>query len=399
MLDSFGAQLRRHREEQKIDLIAISAQTKIKLSLLEELERDDVSHWPSGLFRRAYIRSYAHAIRLDPDVVVRDFLAAHPDPAEVVTTEAIAAAVDGGRKNTSPPTRLRYIVGSAIESLAKLRRTPAVENLVAAEGGWVDMSSPAPARQPAGEDDAASPWVEPTLAEETMAEALAESAVALADVPSSSQIEPAAVFEPPPQPEPAVPVTAAPIEHATLNASAAASQPDLLAVAQLCTELGCVQSAADVQRVLKETARILDAAGLILWIWDPTIDGLRPALAHGYSDRLLAQLPAVSRSADNATAAAFRSGEACAIDGCGETSGAVVVPLIAADGCAGVLAIELRQGAEPTASRRAVAMIFAALLAQLVGPSSMTGLEDEEDEQEVAPANYTSGLRRTSVQH
>src|SRR4029450_14102990 len=86
MPDSFGARLRERREQQQVALSTIAEQTKIKVSLLEALERDDVSHWPSGIFRRAFIRAYAHAIGLEPDVVVRDFLAVHPDPVEDVST-------------------------------------------------------------------------------------------------------------------------------------------------------------------------------------------------------------------------------------------------------------------------------------------------------------------------
>src|SRR5690349_20475654 len=84
MHETFGARLRRRREEQAIALVTIANQTKIKASLFDELERDNVSHWPSGLFRRAYIRAYATAIGLDPEPVVREFLTVHPDPAEIV---------------------------------------------------------------------------------------------------------------------------------------------------------------------------------------------------------------------------------------------------------------------------------------------------------------------------
>ena len=87
MTGGFGARLRKRRETQNIDLAAIADQTKIKRSLLEALERDDLSHWPCGIFRRAWFRSYAQAIGLDPDSSVREFLEAHPDP------EEIAAAV------------------------------------------------------------------------------------------------------------------------------------------------------------------------------------------------------------------------------------------------------------------------------------------------------------------
>ena len=52
MTSSFGARLRQQREERGIPLSVIAGQTKIKLSLLEGLERDDLAHWPPGIFRR-----------------------------------------------------------------------------------------------------------------------------------------------------------------------------------------------------------------------------------------------------------------------------------------------------------------------------------------------------------
>jgi transcriptional regulator with XRE-family HTH domain len=66
MPESFGARLRQRRERQQISLTTIAEQTKTQLSLLEALERDDVSHWPAGTFRRAFIRAYTHAIGPSP---------------------------------------------------------------------------------------------------------------------------------------------------------------------------------------------------------------------------------------------------------------------------------------------------------------------------------------------
>ena len=88
MNSTFGERLRLHREERQISLAVVSEQTKIKLSLLEALERDDLSHWPLGLFGRSYIRSYAQAIGLDPDEVVHEFLERFPDPGAVESEQA-----------------------------------------------------------------------------------------------------------------------------------------------------------------------------------------------------------------------------------------------------------------------------------------------------------------------
>ena len=80
--EPFGSRLRRERERRKIALSSISANTKISVVLFEGLERGDVSRWPSGIFRRAFIRAYADAIGLDRDAVAREFLVCFPDPEE-----------------------------------------------------------------------------------------------------------------------------------------------------------------------------------------------------------------------------------------------------------------------------------------------------------------------------
>src|SRR5678815_5105888 len=110
MPESFGSRLRQQREEKQIDLIAIAGQTKIKLALLEGLERDDVSHWPSGIFRRAYIRTYAQMIGLDPDVTLREFLEVYPEPVDVLDAAAAAEIEEAARRNAAPAMRLRTIV-------------------------------------------------------------------------------------------------------------------------------------------------------------------------------------------------------------------------------------------------------------------------------------------------
>jgi hypothetical protein len=71
--------LRRERERRQIALASIADNTKISMSLFEDLERDDASRWPSGIFRRAFIRSYAQAIGLDPDETAREFHELFPD--------------------------------------------------------------------------------------------------------------------------------------------------------------------------------------------------------------------------------------------------------------------------------------------------------------------------------
>jgi transcriptional regulator with XRE-family HTH domain len=92
MTDEFGPRLRRERERRKISLESISANTKVSISLFEALERDDISRWPCGIFRRSFVRSYAEAIGLDGDDIVHEFLEHFPEPADTARPEPAAGA-------------------------------------------------------------------------------------------------------------------------------------------------------------------------------------------------------------------------------------------------------------------------------------------------------------------
>lgn len=75
----FGSKMKRTREERGVSLRHIAEVTKISVSALEALERDDISRLPGGIFSRAFVRSYALEIGLDPEQTVREFLARFPD--------------------------------------------------------------------------------------------------------------------------------------------------------------------------------------------------------------------------------------------------------------------------------------------------------------------------------
>jgi Helix-turn-helix domain len=312
MGEKFGARMRQRRETQGIDLDAVARQTKIKLSLLEALEHDDVSGWPRGLFRRAFVRAYAQAVGLDPDGAVREFLADFPGSSDIVDSWSEANG-QPATTSSAPPTRLHDMVGSATSSLSRLRH-----------GDRLLVDDPSVKEPP--------PVVD-------------------VEVERPVTIDPPLAVDPPPQ--------AAPIEPVS-------DGTDLLAVARLCTELGCVRRTPDLPPLLEECARLVEAKGVIIWVWDELAEELRPALAHGYSDSVLARLPAVTRDSDNATAEAFRTARACTINCSEASSGALVLPLLTPAGPRGVLSIEFERGSDQTPTVQAVATILAAMLSQLI---------------------------------
>jgi transcriptional regulator with XRE-family HTH domain len=112
--ESFGHRLRRERERRQIPLASIAANTKINVSLFEGLERDDVSRWPSGIFRRSFMRAYATAIGLNPDELTREFLSRFPDPIQPI--EALArppVQQDQGSLRPAADSSLRLTLADA----------------------------------------------------------------------------------------------------------------------------------------------------------------------------------------------------------------------------------------------------------------------------------------------
>jgi cytoskeleton protein RodZ len=77
----FGAHLRQAREARGTTLKQIATATKISVHALEALERNDTSRLPGGIFTRAFVRSYAKEVGLDPDRTLQAFVARFPDEA------------------------------------------------------------------------------------------------------------------------------------------------------------------------------------------------------------------------------------------------------------------------------------------------------------------------------
>ena len=80
----FGGRLREARERRGISLRQIANATKIAVSVLEALERNDISRLPGGIFGRAFVRSYAIEVGLDPETTIQEFIAQFPNDSVTV---------------------------------------------------------------------------------------------------------------------------------------------------------------------------------------------------------------------------------------------------------------------------------------------------------------------------
>ena len=116
----FGRRLRMERERRRITLASIAENTKIGLSLLKGLERDDLSRWPSGIFRRSFIRAYAQAVGLDADETAREFFERYPEPSEVPTpVPATPASLVSAATSDTPAARFRLRVADTRAAFAR----------------------------------------------------------------------------------------------------------------------------------------------------------------------------------------------------------------------------------------------------------------------------------------
>jgi transcriptional regulator with XRE-family HTH domain len=352
---SLGARLRAQREHQQLALATIADETKINVALLEGLERDDVSRWPGGLFRRAYVRTYAQKIGLDPEQVVREFIALHPDPVqEASPVEAIAQNAQAKR----PRTR----IGLMLAGLALRRpQRPQVRRTIAPETFSVASDAPLAMTEAAAADP-----VSPVESLSTANESVASDGFRLrAEVPSVGHDGAIDCIIQEEDPAPRLMMVPSFEPGVEIRRDLRALERNIVSAARLCTRIARARDDRDLSSALEEAVVVLEARGAILWVWDPDRDSLGPVLANGYSEELLTRLPDVSRHADNAIAEAFRFGQKQVVRGTADATGAIVAPLVTPDGCAGVLALEYADGIEQHELVQALVTIITAQLSTL----------------------------------
>jgi hypothetical protein len=168
--------------------------------------------------------------------------------------------------------------------------------------------------------------------------------------------------------------------HAEAGQAERAAAARLSSAADLCVALARVQDTRDLPALLAHITRVLDAHGTIVWLADSTERLLKPALAHGYRDAAIVRLGAIAWDAPNPAADAFRRRDARLVNPVGGAPGAIIVPLVSASGCAGVVTIELKTAESragepavapgPDLATLALARIFVAQLAGLIAPAA-----------------------------
>jgi hypothetical protein len=140
----------------------------------------------------------------------------------------------------------------------------------------------------------------------------------------------------------------------------------MTAAAELCVDLAKVGDADDLPGLLERAALLLDARGIVFWAVDSDGARLRPSLSHGYPAKVMNRLGVLQVDADNVTSRAYRSLQPQALNGAAVTdAGAIAIPLLAAGGCVGVMAAELKHN-RPHADLLPIARILGAQFSTLI---------------------------------
>jgi len=145
----FGGKLRAAREVRGVSLRQIAETTKISVSALEALERNDPSRLPGGIFTRAFVRSYAKEVGLDPDSTVREFLTRFNLDAEPFTLEAADEAATASLDRHLGGMLLKIVLASLIVAIIlylTLAKNPDTRSTTPPPGDHARRTSPRGAR-------------------------------------------------------------------------------------------------------------------------------------------------------------------------------------------------------------------------------------------------------------
>jgi hypothetical protein len=162
-------------------------------------------------------------------------------------------------------------------------------------------------------------------------------------------------------------VASAVVEAPVMSAEPVTPQPiavDLAAAASLCAEISRLTDTGSLPDILRRAAAILDARGIVIWMGAG--EELFAASAYGYDPAIVSRLRPIGRASENATAAAWRTGDVRTVAADGASHGAIVAPMSGVAGTVGVMAAEVRHGRESDLASRAVTAIIASQLASVL---------------------------------
>src|SRR5688572_8197627 len=80
--EDIGGRLRSAREHRGMSLRDVATRTKLTIPVVRAIERNDFTALPGGMFRKAYVRTLAVEVGLDPNEIAADYCALFEPPIE-----------------------------------------------------------------------------------------------------------------------------------------------------------------------------------------------------------------------------------------------------------------------------------------------------------------------------
>ncbi|HNH88193.1 MAG TPA: DUF4115 domain-containing protein [Thiobacillaceae bacterium] len=205
----FGARLREGREATGLAVAEVAAKLKLTSRQVEALEVEDLSHLPSPVFVRGFVRNYARLVGVDPDSLIAP-VDLQASAAETITAPSAGVSISGGGLR-------RWVILPAIALLVFLV-------LVAILYQWLRQGEEAGVSQEMPPPAAAAPA--PAPAAESQSVPLPASAQVVPDgVPPAPADTPMAPATTPGQTVQSMPVQPAPGQTSPAAAPAPAVKP------------------------------------------------------------------------------------------------------------------------------------------------------------------------------
>jgi transcriptional regulator with XRE-family HTH domain len=138
---AFCEDLRAARESRGISLLRIAEVTKVSESLFAELERGNLSRWPTGIYRRAFFREYAVLVGLPAESTLSEFIRLF---AEDRDSDTDRDALPGPLRLTMPRPTWRHLspihFQTAVFDLTVVLLGSGVISLLTAIGPWISIA-------------------------------------------------------------------------------------------------------------------------------------------------------------------------------------------------------------------------------------------------------------------
>jgi cytoskeleton protein RodZ len=115
-MPNIGDTLREARMRQHLDIADVEARTKIRAKYLRALENEEFGMLPGPTFVKTFLRTYAEALGLDPQVLVEEYRATYESREEAEQLQPLGptAVARDRRRGPGPPRGPWLVIGLAV---------------------------------------------------------------------------------------------------------------------------------------------------------------------------------------------------------------------------------------------------------------------------------------------